>query len=405
MSHILIIEPSFSCLELLPTAKKLGHFVSVLTANKDDRIIPENYKKFIDNLIIDDTNNQTKVIENAKNENKQLKLNGIIPGSEYHVVIAAQTAHALNLPGHGIETVLALRNKYFMRNMLAKSNMRTPRFHLINSESDLQNAFELVGAPAVIKPTNLAGSLHVKKINSFSELQSAYANILKNDINEMEHNAQMGLMLEEYIQGKEYSIEGVINNGYIEIISITQKFLGDEPHFIEMAHIVEANLNDEKYEAISLYVKQIIETLKVNIGVFHLELRFDENGPVILEIAGRLPGDNICELIKLSKNIELPELMIQSHLQEKINLSSITKKYAGITFFYTPNNSYSTIENFNLLSQIKSYFRSEIIVQPNIDINHPGTFHGRVAFAIFLSESYDIIFQSICEAQKLVKIS
>ena len=118
------------------------------------------------------------------------------------------------------------------------------------------------------------------------------------------------------------------------------KQLGPEPYFVEMGHIVGAPIPAERQHEMEEYVASCIKYLRLTTGVFHLELKVNDAGPFIIEIAGRLPGDHICDLIEVSFNVDLAKLMIQSHLGEVVAVESlISRCVSGIRYFMEPFDS------------------------------------------------------------------
>jgi biotin carboxylase len=406
MARVLIIEPGFSCLALLPTSKQLGHDVITFSASEGDRRIPEPYKKDIDQLITVDTNNITKIEEEARKIFVKAPFQAIIPGSEYHVCIAAILANKFDLPACPIESVNALRDKYFMRQYLANAGgIRMPKYYFIKSESDLKSGLAHVGAPAIIKPTGLAGGLHVKKVANLQELVSAYAEIHRINMTEMGNSALKGVMIEEFIGGKPFSVEGVVSASNITILSITEKISTPGPYFVEMGHIVQANLDDNTSAKIITYVNSVIKALKMQMGVFHLELKLDEAGPVIIEIAGRLPGDHICDLIKMSRGVDFAEIMVRTHLGEKISLSLSEQGYSGIRYFSSSDAMIGEIENPAVLKELPGFKKFEVILAPGTANEFPNTFLSRYAYAIFNGPSYKLVHDSMQKAASLIKLS
>lgn len=404
--HVLIIEPAFACLALLPMAKKLGHRVSVISAGTDDRIIPLEYRHYIDHLMISDTYQLDHLLIEARRLNSTDKIDGVIPGSEYHICLTALVAHDLHLVGHCIDTVEALRNKYFMRELLAQADVRMPKYALIHSEQDLNTAADTTGFPAVLKPTSMAGGLNVRKVNNLAELKDSYASIKYSGVAEMGHSCDNGLVLESYLSGKMYSVEGFISQHQPHIVSITEKFQCAEPYFIEMGHIVQANLTEEAKGQIYHYVYKVIKALKMVVGVFHLELKVDQDGPAIIEIAGRLPGCRIVDLIRLARDVDLVEIMIKTHLNEPVPQPILSCKTAGIQFFSVPKgaNQYSVINGWEALKNIPAFHESTITIDPETIISHPDTFQGRIAHAIFYDEDYDKVAQGMLTAKQLIAV-
>jgi len=405
--HVLIIEPAFACLALLHTSKKLGHRVSVISADTDDRIIPFEYRHYIDHLVVSDTDHVDTLLVESRKLDRTHKIDGVIPGSEYHVCLTAIVAHDLHLIGHCIDTVEALRNKFIMRELLKHNDIRMPKYALIRSEHSLISAAETTGFPAVLKPTSMAGGLNVRKVNHLAELKDAYLSITHCGVVEMGHSCENGVVLESYINGKMYSIEGFITQNQSYIVSITEKFQCAEPYFIEIGHIVQANLTEEVKKRLCHYVHKVLKSLKMVVGVFHLELKVDQDGPAIIEIAGRLPGCRIVDLIRLAQGVDLVEIMIKTHLNERVSQPVLKGNTAGIQFFSVPKgaNQYSVINGWGELKNIPTFYESTITISAGTVIDHPDTFQGRVAHAIFYDESYDKVALAMLRAKELIRIN
>jgi biotin carboxylase len=378
----------------------------VFTANTEDRIIPETYRQYIDNFITLNTNNLDALRAEATKLNATQKIEAIIPGSEYHVSLTAHLANNLGLVGHPIKTVEALRNKYALRDILSQRGVSTPKYALLNSTNDLRAAAEKTGFPAVLKPTQMAGGLNVRRVNNFADLTTAYLEITQHSAEEMGHSTRNGVILESYIPGEIFSVEGFISRDRLTVTSITKKFMCHEPFFVEMGHIVQANLEDAERRAIIEYVEKIFRALEINVGVFHLELKVDQGKPMLIEVAGRLPGDHIVELVQCATGVNLVTAMIQSHLAQPVSETVTRKKYAGIQYFSLPANvdSYSEIEGFDQLNTLPGFVEAQRTVLPNTTIRNPETFNGRVAYVIISGDSYDEVYQALARARDIVNV-
>lgn len=264
--NILILEPSTSGLQILPTAYAMGLNVFVLSANQDERIIPDEYNKYIFKQIQVDTNNLSAISEETLKLHKEFIIDAIIPGFEIYVSLAAHLANLIKVAGISIETGEALRNKYKMRNMLQEKNIRIPKYFLLDSYDKLEHAAKNINFPCVIKPVDQSGSIHVSKTNNINELSSAYHAMCADTWTEMNKGIGTIALLEEYIDGEEFSVEGFVDKYDIQIVSITKKFLTPEPLFIEMGHIVPANIDINKQNIIKKYVTDVISALNINLG-------------------------------------------------------------------------------------------------------------------------------------------
>jgi len=391
MTNILIIEPSSSGLKLISTAKSMNLGVVVFNANKDERIIPEQYKKNIDKLIEIDTYNIDAQYHATKKINNDFAISAIIPGSEYHVPIASILSEKMNLPCVPSKYIDVLRIKSKTRDALKNKSIRNVRYVQIQNEHEIISASREIGFPCVIKPIASAGSIHVSRCNAFEELLHAYQSLSQDQWTELGKEIGQAALIEEYIDGEEFSVEGYIDNNDARIISITKKFLSKEPFFIEMGHIVSANLDEVKKNSIEAYIQNLIKTLKINLGIFHAEIKVDEQGPVLMEIAGRLPGCRIPDLIQLSKNINFYEVMIKSHLNWPIKINYIeTKQYAGMCYFHLNNKHiFHRINGVDQLHTLPGFQEFTLLKNPGEFVPPLTDFQGRVAYCIFTASNYN----------------
>lgn len=405
MKNILILEPSTSGLGLLPTAHKMGLRIFVLTADRDERIIPEEYKKYIFKSIKVDTNDLRELSNATLELHRDYNISAVIPGFEIFVAHAAYLANLINVPGVSPETGHALRSKKLMRECLERSRVRIPKYAVLDSPNRLNEIGKYIGFPCVIKPIDQSGSMHVSKITHFEELAKAYDNMCQDPWTEMGKGIGTIALVEEYVDGEEFSVEGFVHQNQVEIISITKKFLGPEPYFVEMAHIVQADVCYETKNKISSYIKEVITALKFNVGVFHCEIRLANKKPILMEIAGRLPGDKICDLIQFAKKINIYEIMINILLGNSTILKNeeYSNQFAGIKFFAPSIQCYQKIEGLEKIQSIPGYHDFKILIQQNTPIPLCTSFLGRVAYCIFTSSTYEELESLFIHLDKIIR--
>lgn len=405
MKNILIIEPSSAALELLPTAKAMGLNVFVFNANKDERIIPSNYIPYIDKIIMIDTYDIDLMTNTFHLINNSNLISAIIPGSEYHVPIASELSEKFNLRGVSRKHVSTLRIKSDTRDRLNEKGVRCPRYAIVKNNIELSTASEYVKFPCVIKPVASAGSIHVSRADNFYELSQAYESMQSDPWTELGKGIGNKALVEEYINGEEFSIEGYIDDKHINIISVTKKFLSKEPFFVEMGHIVPANINNILEEKIKNYLNDVIHALEINIGIFHAEIRVDKKGPVLIEIAGRLPGGRISDLIYLAKGINFYEIMLQSYLGLPVKIDlNITRQYAGMCYFeLNGKTKFISILGIENLSQAPGFHELKLLKKPGEYVTPLKDFSGRIAYCIFTRPTFEEIATALETAKSTLK--
>ena len=304
--NIVFVEPCLSSHLLIVEALKAGYNPIVISANSDKRIVPEEVLKKVAFHFKIDTNNDEQVINFLSQLKQYIHIDAVVPGAEFYVPLTAKIAQELNLPGLEPEVALNARRKDLMREALSKSGVVIPQFKLVKSEQELIAAVKDIGLPCVIKATDLAGSVNVSKAETLSEAVNYFKQIIDNPTQSKEwggRKLKRQALVEEYVIGKEYSIEGFIKNGHVNVVSITEKLLSCEKDFVEVGHIVGAPIDEQQNVAIRKYVQQVVSALKLNIGPFHAELRMTNKGPILMEIAMRLGGDYIPKLINYAYGV------------------------------------------------------------------------------------------------------
>ena len=331
---VLFIEPYGAVLSLLKRGLEKGYNIIILTANTDLRTVPKEIVSNVSLTVQIDTANDGDVLNLALQLREQIAIHAVIPGFEYFVPLAAKVSALLGVPGIDTDTVWYLRRKDLMRTALQAAHLLVPKHVLIRSISDINKAAQRITFPAVCKPIDAAGSVNVKKVNNESELIDAAMRILKGNDVLWGYQLSNALLVEEYIDGKEYSLEGVVQNGKVIHFSLTEKFVSDQTEFIEVGHIVNAPMDNELKNDIQQYVDDVIKTLQADNCPFHAEIRLNkDNQPVLMEIAARLAGDKIGDLINLSLNINYFDYVYATYLGESLPFEKMEDALQGYGFF------------------------------------------------------------------------
>ena len=356
---ILFIEPYGASQSLLKRAIARKFNIIILTANTDLRIVPDYLISQVQFAVQIDTMNADLIIQFAQLINQYTKIDAVIPGFEYFVPIAAQVSHCLGTASIAIQDVLKVRRKDLMRLVLQENHCEIPRFSIVKNTTELSASLKQIKFPAVCKPVDAAGSVNVKKVNNQLEALEAATRILEGNDILWGYQLTNQLLIEEYIEGNEFSLEGIVHNGHIIHFSMTEKFVADQLEFVEIGHIVNTRIDRSIKTRVEKYVESIIKTLNMNHCPFHAEIRITPEGkPILMEIAARLAGDKIGDLIGISRNINYFDAILAVYLNEDYTLQKMDDTYAGIRFFYRPHiESYSSI---NGVDSAKSYPIEEI---------------------------------------------
>ena len=267
-------------------------------------------------------------------------IDGIFTYSEPYVELATTLAAALQLPHNPLETAHSCRDKQAMRQRWSQAHVPSARSCPASSLETAREAASEIGYPVVIKPRAMSASIGVVRANSPEELSRGYE-IANSAGHPILTGATRGVLIEEYLDGPEFSVECVTYNSQVHIVGITRKKVGMAPYFLEMAHIVAPDELILREQEVRQLVLDAHKALEINIGVTHAEVRLTSTGPRMVELAARCAGGLIPYLVQLVTNIDMAVAGADVAIGVKPSLHSIPTCYkvAAIHFFYPEHDA------------------------------------------------------------------
>lgn len=343
---ILIIGAGEMQVPIIHKAKKLGLYV--LTVDKN---IDAVGNKYADIALEIDTIDRDRILEAAV----KYEIDAILTTSDYPVKVVAFISQKINLHGPSIGATEIATNKYLLRKKLQNSNIVVPLFWNLRSENDIIRQKNEYNYPLIIKPVDSSASRGVRKINCFDELVEGYREAKK-------FSLSGEVVLEEYIEGNEYSIESLTQNGKTFIIAITEKQTNGSggEYFVEDRHIIPALLTEKDEIAIKEMVECAVSSIGLDNSASHTEIKLSKKGPIIIEIGARLGGDYITsDLVHIATGVDMLKNACLLALGEKIQIQKTQKLFSGIQFINSENYKAAT-KKIEIISNRKDYVRSEI---------------------------------------------
>ncbi|MGW1224376.1 ATP-grasp domain-containing protein [Streptomyces sp. NPDC002530] len=386
MSTVLIIEPRSSGLELVTRAHELGHTVLVLTSGTEPGADPGK----ADRIVTADTLDRAAALDAVRALHAESPLDAVLPGFEHFVELAAHAAAMLGLPGIDPAGVEPLRHKHRMRRALDAAGLDQPRYRAVSHTRSAAAAHKELGPVCVVKPVDQSGSLGVRRTASAAEAVDAFRGALRAARVPGARGAGL-VLVEEYVEGPEYSVEGYVEDGRTHILGITEKILGAEPHFVEVGHIVPARLKPSVATAVRAYITRVLAAVGLSIGPFHAELRMSARGPLLMEVAARLPGDRIPDLLRLACGHDLYEIMLRSYLglPNPEPAAPRTGARAGIRYFLRPGlTAYREFRVDPLLASDPRVREIGVLLPPGSPLPDPGSSSGRLGYVLAAGDSY-----------------
>jgi len=227
-------------------------------------------------------------------------VDGVIAFSEPQVLAAALVQETLGRPGPSLHAAVLSRNKALQRGRFAARGLRQPEY-LVTRSLASSREWARTRLPVVVKPLSLAGSEGVELVADLA----AYDAVARRRCHETP------LLIEVAVEGEEYSWEGLVDDGVIRFGNITAKHTSGPPNFVELCHRAAADLPPEERRQVAALARGVVAALGVRTGLVHLEFRLPPEGPTIIEVAVRTPGDFIMDTLGLTYGFDWFEMAVR----------------------------------------------------------------------------------------------
>ncbi|HON78109.1 MAG TPA: alpha-hydroxy-acid oxidizing protein [Spirochaetota bacterium] len=313
---IMVIGGGLLQVPVIQTAQRMGCQVIVTDYNPHVMGI-----KQADIPIIMSTRDIEGSVRAAKSQNEITPIHAVLTvGTDASMTVAA-VASALGLPGIKFEDAEAATNKIKMRMRLVEHNVPCPGFLPVWSLADAKKACKILKFPVVIKPSDNMGARGVTRINDKTQIADAF------------HFAKGAspsgeLIIEEFMEGPELSIDAVIYNGEITFTGVADRIIEYPPYFVETGHTMPSHLPEEMQQAACDVMARAIRALGITMGCAKGDIKITEAGPMIGECAARLSGGFMSAYTyPLSTGVDLMRAAVEVALgQEPGNLEPVMNR-------------------------------------------------------------------------------
>lgn len=282
--------------------------------------------KYASRFFIVSSTDAEKVLEVARKENAD----ALLTTSDYPVNVVAKVSKILGLPAMSPEVANICTNKYLQRKIFSENGINAPKFYLVSEDVNLDSFKEY---PYIVKPVDSSASRGVKKVECETELKEA--------IEEAKGYSRTGqVLIEQFIGGKEFSVETLTQNNETTVVNITEKLvIGEEyGYFVEDTHIEPARINSDEWSMIEDEVCKALSLIKANNCPSHTEVKIWNGKAYIIEMACRLGGDYITsDLVPLSTGVDMLANLIKLSVGEPIDREKTIKKVSSVQFLKPSN--------------------------------------------------------------------
>lgn len=239
-------------------------------------------------------------------------LSAILAVDDSGSMLAARASAALNLPHNSESAAEAARDKYRMRQLLSHADVLSPQSRQYSSDADLAQIGQETDFPCVVKPLKLNGSRGVIRANDLGELGAAIERTTRLVQSLQGDSMPCHFLVESYIPGIEVALEGLMENGRLQVLALFDKPDPLEgPFFEETIYVTPSRLPSQTQAAIKTAAARAAAALGLRNGPIHAELRFNEDGAWIVEIAGRSIGGLCSRTLQFGAGDSLEELILR----------------------------------------------------------------------------------------------
>jgi biotin carboxylase len=297
----------------------------------------------------------------------------------------------------------AARHKGFMRKVLDEFKDLAPKSRLVTSLETFRQAALEIGYPFIVKPAGGTLSIGVFKVQHEADLESTFSElqkIAKPSANSLFLSSENEFVVEEFMEGPEFSVEGVSSYGTAHFAGVTEKWKRSSD-FLETKHLFPARITNQVKSEIIECANRALQAIDWQFGGFHIEIILTQKGPRIVEINGRLGGDYIStHLVPLASGINIWRENLNAFLGNEVQFVQRSLGHACVSFKVAESSGiFYSIEGIESLSdrkRVKAFF-PEIAFGSSVSHHRSSTGELRLAALITLGESSE---EALIEAEK-----
>lgn len=226
---------------------------------------------------------------------RERPVDGVLAVGDRPVVLAARVAEALGLPGNPPAGARASVSKALVRERLAAAGLPVPWFVEVPADAA---PGPRIAFPCVVKPLGLSGSRGVIRADTPGELEAAVGRVrallARRDVRAARTGLEDRILIEGFIEGREFAIEGVLHRGVLRAFALFDKPEPlDGPYFEETIYVTPSALPPDVQDAVLEHVARAASAIGLTHGPIHAECRVGPGGIFVLEAAAR-PIGGLC---------------------------------------------------------------------------------------------------------------
>ena len=346
MKKLLVLAAGILQVPVIKKAKEMG--IYVVAADGSEHAVG---LQLADKPIVVNITSEEEMLRVAREE----QVDGVIhPCSEVSMNVMGRINDELGLSGISREAAIRATNKHLMREAFEAGNAPSPKSILTESAEDawnhLQNGFDSDG---ILKPSRNSGSRGIAKVTRDMPKED-FVKAYDVALNE---SRDKSVLIEQFIEGPEFSIEIIVWDSIVNVLTVTDKKTTEAPHFVELGHSQPSCFSAEDVEKLKAAAVAGVKALGVNNCACHAEAKLMDGKAYLMEIGARLGGDFIStELTHLSTGIDMVAAAINCALGIEPCLEPTEEKHGVCIRYFCPKpGKLVNISNTEVLNDERVY--------------------------------------------------
>ncbi|MEE8282002.1 MAG: ATP-grasp domain-containing protein [candidate division NC10 bacterium] len=272
---------------------------------------------------------------------KQYPIQAVVSADDDGAILAAMAAAALGLRHNPVDAVTAARDKHRMRAVLAAAGLPSPHSTLVSIDEDPEEAARRVSFPCVVKPLFLSASRGVIRADDPAQFVAAFQRVVA-ILRRPEVAVQGGalaqqILVETFIPGIEVAVEGLLSEGKLKVLALFDKPDPLEgPFFEETIYVTPSRHPAPVQQSVVACTAEAVHVLGLRHGPVHAELRVNDQGPWILEMAPRSIGGLCSRTLRFGAGISLEEMILRGAMGLEVASLEREGRAAGVMMIPIP---------------------------------------------------------------------
>ena len=272
---------------------------------------------------------------------KQYPIQAVVSADDDGAILAAMAAAALGLRHNPVDAVTAARDKHRMRAVLAAAGLPSPHSTLVSIDEDPEEAARRVSFPCVVKPLFLSASRGVIRADDPAQFVAAFQRVVA-ILRRPEVAVQGGalaqqILVETFIPGIEVAVEGLLSEGKLKVLALFDKPDPLEgPFFEETIYVTPSRHPAPVQQSVVACTAEAVNALGLRHGPVHAELRVNDQGPWILEMAPRSIGGLCSRTLRFGAGISLEEMILRDAMGLEVASLEREGRAAGVMMIPIP---------------------------------------------------------------------